>query len=227
MMVMDKKIVKTFYGTQEIPYLVCMVPIIHLYEKLASRFGSPEERKGWYRNFYGLTPQGREMMIVKTNLGNTVVDPILTMNQGDHFLFHFGYCGGLHSEMRLGCVTIATDSRFEDGEVIYTPKSHPILSQLPISEHVFLGRNVTVESILREDDVLRRSHDVASVDQETGHLYRESSNPALSLMVVSDLPFWKPFYQLKKSDFSNVEKGVEYAISLIIKLADILGTKND
>jgi len=224
-MSMDERIIKTFYGTQRIPYLVCMVPIMHLYEKLISKFGFPEERKGWYKNFHSLTPQGREMMIIKTNPGNTVVDPILTMNEGHHLLFHFGYCGGLHPDMKIGDVTIANSSRFENDERVYTPRVG--LSELEIPGNIVIGGNVTVESILREDNVLRRVFEVISVDQETAYLYRESSNPSLSLMIVSDLPFGKPFYQLDENDFYDVEQGVERTISLILQFADILGAKND
>ena len=46
MMVMDKKIVKTFYGTQEIPYLVCMVPIIHLMKNWLLDLGVLKRERG-------------------------------------------------------------------------------------------------------------------------------------------------------------------------------------
>jgi len=219
------KVSKTFLGTDKIPDKSILTPISRIYNEIGGRYEHKEENHGWWCDFTYKTKNKQEVMVVLTHQGNTIVDPVLIMNDNCRYVMFLGYCGGLHPDMEIGDITIATESYFENKDKYYKPKTD--LSEVKsIFPDSFPGTNITVESVIREAIAINSKRPsylkegTVSADQETAYLYRESTSPIASVMIVSDLPSEKPLYEphssLDRKQFSNgVKKLVDGALEFI------------
>jgi len=221
------KVLKGFLGTDKIPRKAIFTPLSHIYDEIRGRYNAKERCGGWWNNFTYKTKDEQEVMVVKTHQGNTIVDPILCVNDNCDYLLFLGFCGGLHPDMKIGDIAIATQSYFENEDILYRPKSY--LSEV---EEMFTnsipGTNLTVESVIRETiatkskktDYLKK--DIVSVDQETAYLYRDSELPTASVMVVSDLPLTKTLFELSYADKKRIERGIKKLADGVLELVDLL-----
>jgi hypothetical protein len=224
----EYKVLNAFLETDKIPGKVVLTPISYIYEEFKRRLyvEDKERLNGWWDNFTGKTKNKKEVMIVKTHQGNTIVDPILTFNDRCDYLLFLGFCGGLHPNMRIGDITIATQSYFENEDVFYKPKSNlsEVMSMFPYS---ISGTNLTVESVIREMLSIKSKlgyfkEDTVSADQETAYLYRESKTPSASVMLVMDLPLSRSFFELNRLDKKHIKDGINKLSDGILELIDLL-----
>lgn len=223
----DYKMLNTFLGTTDIPDLVVLTPLGHIYEETMRRIYVKERRNCWWRNYTGKTENNKEIMVVKAPSGSAIVDSILSVSEMCNYLLFLGFCGGLHHLMELGDITIATRSYFENDENFYEPKFRlsAIKSVFP---HSIPGTNLTVESVIKEDDAIKSGKpgylkpNTVSVDMETAFLYRESMCPSVSVMVVSDLPKSKTLFDLETDEREEIRAGTSRLVEGILELANLL-----
>ncbi|UCH37975.1 MAG: hypothetical protein JSV76_02070 [Candidatus Bathyarchaeota archaeon] len=220
------KILKGFFGINTIPAKVIFTPIINIYDEMKGRVNFQERRDGWWNNFTYTTQDGQEVVVVETHQGNTIVDSILCVNDHCEYLVFCGLCGGFHPEMKIGDITIATKSYFENEDKYYIPKlSLPeVQSMFPTA---ISGTNLTVESMIRETIAVKSNRPgylkegTMSVDQETAYLYRDATIPASSIMVVSDLPLTKTWFDLGFFEKRQIQKGIKTLTDGVLKLMDL------
>jgi len=221
------KVSRAFLGTENIPDKIIFTPISRIYNEIKERYDAKERHECWWDNFSYETRNKQEVMVVETHQGNTIVDPILTMNDNCNYLIFLGYCGGLHPNMKIGDITIATASYFENQDVIYRSKTDfsKVISRFPNS---FPGTNLTVESVLREAKALKSKipgylkQGTVSVDQETAYLYKESTSPVASVMVVTDLPLTRTLFDLSDEENKQVRDGAKKLANGIMDLTEII-----
>jgi len=217
---LNEKIIQTFYGRTDIPYFVVFSPISNLCNSLTNTLYETESSRGWWKNVTGTTEEGRRVIVVKTPTGNSITDSVISLNHKKTFLIHFGYCGGISPSVRIGELVAADESYFLNQNISYKTKFRTEILKT-VNPFVVIGRNVTVESILREKDSLENVQtDTISVDQETTYVYRDSINPCISIMIASDLPLTRPFYEIGDEDRKKINERSKKASSLIISLID-------
>lgn len=220
------KMLKTFLGTTEIPGTVVLTPLSPIYEELRGRLYSKERTKCWWKNCTVKTEKDEEAMIVKTEMGSAVVDSVITLSNKCDYLLFLGFCGGLHPDMKLGDITVATCSYFEKDEEVYTPTSD--LSEIKSAfSYSVPGMNLTVESVVREAELIKSKpnyvkQDTVSVDMETAFLYKESRCPSASVMVISDLPKSKTVFDIDFDEMQLVKAGTSKLAGDVLKLIDLL-----
>jgi purine-nucleoside phosphorylase len=221
------KVSRAFLGTEKIPDKVIFTPISGIYNEIKGRYNAKERHECWWDNFTYETKNKQEVIVVETHQGNTIVDPILTMNENCNHLMFLGFCGGLQPDMKIGDVTIATQSYFENQYVIYKPKTDfsKVISMFPNS---ISGTNLTVESVLRETKALKSKkpgylkEGTVSIDQETAYLYKESTSAVASVMVVTDLPLTRTVFELSDEENKQIRNGVKKLTDGIIDLTELI-----
>jgi purine-nucleoside phosphorylase len=221
------KVLKGFLGTDTIPKKIVLTPIGYIYDEIKGRYDAKEIRGGWWDNFTYKANNKQEVIVVLTHQGNTIVDPTLIANYRCDYLLFLGFCGGLHPDMKIGDITIATQSYFENGDIIYKPQ-FDIPEVRSVFPNSIQGTNLTVESVIRETKAIKSKkpgylkEGTVSVDQETAYLYRDSEIPTSSVMVISDLPLTKTAFELSYFEKKQINRGVKKIADGILELMDLL-----
>lgn len=221
------KVSRAFLGTDRIPEKVIFAPISGIYNEIRGRHNVKERCECWWDNFTYETTDKQEVMVVGTHQGNTIVDSILTTNGSCNYLLFLGFCGGLHPNMKIGDITIATQSYFENEDKLYEPKLDPF-EVSPMFPESILGTNLTVESVIRETAALKSKkpgylrEGTVSIDQETAYLFRESESKTASVMVATDLPLTKTLFEPSGDEQKQIRNGVKRIVDGTLKFMDTI-----
>lgn len=199
---MKKEILKTFFGVSEIPDRIIATPISSIFSEFGKYIRNPNQYNGWWECTMGVVDD--DVMLIKCHPGSTIIDITKAITSPDRRILFSGYCGGLSSNLKIGDIVIAAESVIEgDGNYgcgFSLPYDRDEISEMKVC------RNISVKSIL--DETREGLSGFDTVDMETGHVYKIFEGERISTMVVTDLPWEKPFYELESKEKDLVREAI-------------------
>ncbi|MBI3190778.1 hypothetical protein HYZ41_03680 [archaeon] len=182
---------RCLYGNAKIGENVVITPISLLYDKIISSFDSEETTNGWYRCAF--VPE-KNATIVKSHQGSSVADIAYSLGNHTEKVIHLGYCGGL-GDVKLGDIIVGCESKHISEKERVFPSEFVDKPQIKYVK----GKVLTVNNILfDENEESMKGYD--AVDLETYWIYKFSPVPAVSIMLVTDLPGKIMFYDVSPDD---------------------------
>lgn len=200
---MDERILRTLFGLTEIPGNLVVTPSDRIYDEFADRMQDYRDFHGWYRCRVGRV-NDRDTALIKTQMGSSIIDPVVALSTENRRMIFLGYCGSLDDITKIGDIVTTNETSFESGDEKYVSKCKNT-TRFPSR------RNITVSSMLLEDLEALKSFE--TVDMETFFVYKFFRGPSISMMVTTDIPGRINFYDVGENERRKIEEAVPILVS--------------
>ncbi|MDD4956925.1 MAG: hypothetical protein PHH49_02245 [Candidatus Omnitrophica bacterium] len=244
---MDKeKLFRFFFGTgtDVFPEKVVISPVIPL-RRFAANCGVASEFTGrFFSGFVSRGTNGKAIAVIRTGIGSAMTgDAVRLLGEcGVRELVFAGFCGSL-GDLHVGDILLCDEAydgegftryhtgalAVDEGTIVRGSAEYVALAERYIKEncgkamHIGKGRVYTIGSILAETPELLTGlagSGFAGIDMEVSAVYAAAAftgMKAIGLLVVSDAPPERPFWQEKDvNDHKRFSEGIEEAVKLSV-----------